>query len=93
MKITNEIQDIINVIKREMKEERLYANIFLSHLNDGATDYVLENSKRLMREKIQYIGGLADALRFLGFTVTFDIATDSKRENVHYFNDVTVKAA
>lgn len=92
MKITNKIQDIIDEIKWVMKEERSYANIFLSHLNDGSTDYVRENSKRLMREKIQYLAGLADALRFLGFTVTFDIATDSKRENVHFYNDVTVKA-
>lgn len=93
MKITNKIQDIIDEIKWEMKEERSYANIFLSNLNDNETDYVLENSKRLMREKIQYIAGLANALRFLGFTVTFDIASDSKHENVHFFNDVAIKAA
>lgn len=92
MKITNKIQDIIDEIKWEMKEERSYANIFLSNLNDNASDYVLENSKRLMGEKIQYIAGLANALRFLGFIVEFSIASDSKHENVHFLNDVTVKA-
>lgn len=93
MKITNEIQDIIDEIKWKMREERSYANIFLSNINDNANDYVLESSKRLMREKIQYIAGLANALRFLGFTVTFDIATDSKHENVHFYNDVAIKYA
>ena len=93
MKITNKIQDIIEEIKWEMKEERSYANIFLSNINGNASDYVLENSKRLMREKVQYIAGLANALRFLGFMVTFDIANDSKHENVYFYNNVTVKQA
>ena len=92
MKITKKIQDIIDEIKCEMKEERSYANVFLSNLKDDASDYALANSKRLMREKIQYIGGLADALRFLGFTVTFDIAIDSKYENVYFYNGVAVSA-
>ena len=91
MKITNKIQDIVDEIKWEMKEERSYANIFLSNINNNANDYILENSKRLMREKIQYIAGLADALRFLGFTATFDITTDSKHENVHFYNGVEIK--
>ena len=90
MKITNKIQDIVDEIKWEMKEERSYANIFLSNINNNANDYILENSKRLMREKIQYIAGLADALRFLGFTATFDIATDSKHENVQFYNGVEI---
>ena len=93
MKITNKIQDIIDEIKWEMREERSYANIFLSNINDNASDYALENSKRLMREKIQYIAGLANALRFLGFTVTFNIVTDSKHEGVHFYNDVEIKYA
>ena len=37
MKITDKIQDIINEIKWEMKEERSYANIFLSNHKEKRT--------------------------------------------------------
>ena len=89
--INERIQNIIEEMKWEMREERSYANIFLENLNKGEGDYILENSKRLMREKIQYLGGLADALRYLGFKVEFDTESNEKYDNVIFFKDVKVE--
>lgn len=89
--INERIQNIIEEMKWEMREERSYANLFLENLNKGECDYILENSKRLMREKIQYLGGLADALRYLGFKVEFDAESNKKYDNVIFFKDVKVE--
>ena len=90
--INERIQNIIEEMKWEMREERSYANLFLENLNKGECDYILENSKRLMREKIQYLGGLADALRYLGFKVEFDAESNKKYDNVIFFKDVKIQA-
>ena len=85
----SKIQSIIREIEYEMGNERVLAQCFNQHLLDGASEFVLANSRRLMREKMQYIRGLASALKYLGFNVEFDISNGDS-SMVRYYDSVKV---
>ena len=89
MKITNKIQDIIEEIEYSMREERIRATTYSDALIRGEDLFVCESAKRRMNEMIQYIGGLSEALRLLGHSVTFDI-TNGAFDMVYYYNSVNV---
>lgn len=84
----NRIQSVIDEIRYSMHELNARSETFEQMVVDNDSDnYCMAIAKGRCREMIQYIGGLSEALRFIGFSVDFDIRTSN---GIHYYDDVKV---
>lgn len=85
----NKIQTIIDEIRYSMKDLNIRNEIFDQMVKENNhDDYCMAKAQSRCLEKIHYIGGLSEALRFIGFNVEFSIRTEPTGS--HYYESVKV---